>query len=113
MADLNKLVEKIKSDAELKKQFAAAVKKDNVAEFCKSLGIETTKEEVKAFLQTKKSELNERDLKKVSGGCDDDTAENVCDAFYSTVTFGTMCAAESIYYGIVEGTSCLKESSEL
>ena len=113
MADLNKLVEKIKADAELKKQFSTAIKENKVVEFCKKLGIETTKEEIASFITTKKGELNEAELNAVNGGCATSSSSVRCDVISSVCSAGTLCAAVSLGWvlnyskGKQNGSSCL------
>ena len=100
MADLNKLVEKIKADTELKKQFASAVKENKVVEFCKGLGVETTKEEIAEFLNAvKKQELSDAELNRVSGGCETSTMDVTCNVILHSVgTAGSACVFESIMH---------------
>lgn len=101
MANLGEVIEKIKADDGLKKQFSEAVKNKSVIAFLSAQGCDTTEAEVNEFLSAKKTELSDEELDKVSGGACDDG-----DFFVSAMTVGTTCAVCSIVDAI-DGKNCM------
>lgn len=109
MKDLNNVIEKIKKDEKLKKEFATAVKEKKVVDFLKGLGVSVTKEELDSFLKAKKAELKDAELEKAvgagcgSGGC------GGTDVFVTIVMLGGGCyAGLTIVNRAIEGrSSCI------
>lgn len=64
---IEELYKKVIADEELRKAYAAAAKDGKVAEFLSENGCTSTKEEIKAFFESKK-ELSDDELDAVSGG---------------------------------------------
>ncbi len=64
---IEELYKKVIADEELRKACAAAAKDGKVAEFLSENGCTSTKEEIKAFFESKK-ELSDDELDAVSGG---------------------------------------------
>lgn len=105
MTDFKGILEKIKKDEDLKKQFAAAVKDNKAIEFLNSIGCNTTREEIETFIKTKKGELSDDDLANVSGGCGTITFTAV---LISVVFLGGGCAACTlINKGFESKSSCI------
>ena len=80
MKTLQNFYKEIIADEELKKAFTAAAKENKVVEFAKEHGVETTMDEIKAFLEEQKNQENElspEELENAAGGtCTDNGAHN-------------------------------------
>ena len=95
MNELNELFKKIIASDELKAELEQAAKENKVLEFMKAHGVETTPEEIQAYLKeqyAKTTELSEDELANVAGG--EITREQNKKAF-------------SIYYSVVFPGSCV------
>ena len=71
MKTLQELYTEIISSEELKKAFADAADENKMVEFAKGHGVETTIEDIMAFLESKKqsdTELSPEDLQDAAGG---------------------------------------------
>ncbi|MBR5088798.1 MAG: hypothetical protein IK093_05175 [Ruminiclostridium sp.] len=71
MKTLQELYNEIIKSDELKKQFTEAAKNDTIVDFAKANGVETTLDEIKAFLeekQKKDAELDPAELENAAGG---------------------------------------------
>ncbi|MBQ8137715.1 MAG: hypothetical protein IJ174_09835 [Clostridia bacterium] len=94
MKNLHELYSEIIGSDEMKKAFAAAAaSKDGVIAFAKEHGVETTLEDVKAFLEnqvkTENERLNTNELENAAGGtCN---AETQLETTASVVSAGVVC----------------------
>ncbi|MBR5088794.1 MAG: Nif11-like leader peptide family RiPP precursor [Ruminiclostridium sp.] len=98
MKTLQELYSEIVGSDELKKQFTEAAKNNTVVDFAKANGVETTMDEIKAFLEGKQkadAELDPAELENAAGGtcnenCAWETAGSICTA-------GIICGVFAIY----------------
>ncbi|MBR5088793.1 MAG: hypothetical protein IK093_05145 [Ruminiclostridium sp.] len=97
MKTLQELYNEIIKSDELKKQFAEAAKNNTVVDFAKANGVETTMDEIKAFLeekQKKDAELDPSELENAAGGtCNKTTGEEV---ILSCLGVGVICGLYAI-----------------
>ena len=71
MKTLQELYSEIIAGEEMKKAFAEAAKNDKIVEFAKEHGVDTTADEIKAFLEAKseeEKELSPEELENAAGG---------------------------------------------
>lgn len=66
--NISDVLTKVKNDEALKTKFVEALKEKKVADFFKSFDVDTTEEEVLAFLTSQKSELSDNEADNISGG---------------------------------------------
>ena len=97
MKTLQELYSEITANDELKKAFVEAAKDNKIVEFAKDHGVETTIDEIKAFLEERanqEKELSPAELENAAGGtCNENTAMETA----ISVLGGVGCA---IYAGI-------------
>ncbi len=97
MKTLQEFYQEITQSEELKKQFAEAAGNNTVVEFAKANGVETTLEEIKAFLQERageEGEISDIEAENAAGGsCNEKTS---FEALGSILSLGVMCAAETV-----------------
>ena len=87
---------KIMGSEELKKKGIEALKQGKQDEFLKEQGIDLTFNEIKDYLQRKKSgELTKAELDMAAGGCNE---PDPCDIFVSIVSVGVGCAIKYIRF---------------
>jgi len=106
MKTLQELYDEITANDELKKGFAAAAQsKDALVAFAREHGVETTPDEIKAFLEASKpqeKELAPEEMENAAGGaCNDKT---LIETVTSTISAGIACVVEvclSAAYGRV------------
>ncbi|MBQ8137495.1 MAG: hypothetical protein IJ174_08695 [Clostridia bacterium] len=94
MKKLQELYNEIMNSDELKTAFAEAVKNNNLIEFAKAHDVETSVDEIKAFLENLNKPENEKlavtELENAAGGtCN---SKSTSDVFASIFTGGTVCA---------------------
>jgi len=98
MKTLQELYNEIMADEGLKKAFVEAVKDNKAIEFAKEHGVETTLDEIKAFLEESRAqegELAPEEMENAAGGaCSDKT---LTETAYSVCSFGVACAIEAIF----------------
>ena len=93
MKTLDQLFAEVLGNDELKKEFATAAKDGKVVEFAAAHDVQTTQEEIKAFLQEqqkKMGELSDEELDNVAGGC------NGFEGVLSVMSVGVYCALSAI-----------------
>ena len=104
MKTLQELYSEIVKSDELKKQFTEAAKNNTVVDFAKANGVETTMDEIKAFLegvQKANAELAPEELENAAGGtCNSNTA---FEAGLSVLSLGISCAGFALVSGYVFG----------
>jgi len=97
MKTLQELYSEITANDELKKAFVEAAKDNKIVEFAKEHGVETTVDEIKAFLEASKpqeGELAPEEMENAAGGaCNDKTSDEVP---VSIISLGTLCAMKAI-----------------
>jgi len=98
MKTLQELYNEIIANDELKKAFVEAAKDNKIVEFAKEHGVETSLDEIKAFLEASKpqeKELAPEEMENAAGGtCNDETKE---ETLWSQVTLGFYCLGYAIY----------------
>ena len=96
MKTLQELYTEIAANDDLKKAFAEAAKNNNVVDFAKSRGVETTLDEIRTFLEEKAKtdkELSNDELENAAGGsCIVPNPESV----QSMIT-ASLCNNEPVY----------------
>ncbi|MBR5088796.1 MAG: Nif11 family protein [Ruminiclostridium sp.] len=101
MKTLQELYNEIVGSDALKKQFAEAAKNNAVVDFAKANGVETTLDEIKAFLeekQKKDAELDPAELENAAGGTCNKKTDDECGI--SLVGLGIFCAGVAVYSAI-------------
>ncbi|MEE5993518.1 MAG: hypothetical protein V3G42_09790 [Oscillospiraceae bacterium] len=97
MKTLQELYNEVIQSDELKKEFLEAGKNGKAEEFIKAHGCDATLDEIKTFLEEQNKadkELSADELENVGGGtCNDATG---CEAVYSVLSFGVLCAGQAI-----------------
>ncbi len=84
MKTLQELYEEVKASDDLKRALAEAVKSDNVTDFLKAHGCDSTADELKEFVAEKVNrnrplrELSEDELEKVAGGTGTMISQDCC-----------------------------------
>ena len=98
MKTLQELYNEIIANDGLKNAFVEAVNDDKAVEFAREHGVETTLDEIKAFLEASKpqeGELAPEEMENAAGGaCNDETKE---ETLWSQVTLGFYCLGYAIY----------------
>ena len=109
MRSLQEFYNEIIADNELKKAFTEAAKDNKIIEFAKEHGVETTTDEIKAFLETQtaqEKELSPEELENAAGGACNKVTKY--EAITSYLTCGISCA---IIAAISAGASTSEETS--
>ena len=104
MKTLQELYSEIIKSDELKKQFIEAAKNNTVVDFAKANGVETTMDEINAFLaekQKKEAELDPAELENAAGGTCSQTTRWEVGA--SVITLGVGCACAAIASAVIPG----------
>jgi len=112
MKTLQELYNEIIANDGLKNAFVEAAKDNKVVEFAKEHGVETTLDEIKAFLEAPKpqeKELAPEEMENAAGGACNSRTKG--EAIMSGVSLGVLCA---IYAGVsvVTGRAGQKYSYE-
>lgn len=85
MKSLQELFDQIMASDDLKKQYAQSAQNDTLLDFAKSLGVETTLDEIKEFIKEKMNQdtpLSLDDMEAVAGG------GAVCDMINTETIWG-------------------------
>ena len=93
MKTLNELYTEVLADDELKRAIARATKENRLVEFVKEQGVDTTADEIKAFLEAKSNEekeLSAEELENAAGGACNRTTG--VETVISVFTGGLACA---------------------
>jgi len=106
MKTVQELYNEIMANDELKKAFAAAAQSEEaIVAFAKEHGVDTTLDEIKAFLkdrtQNENKELAPEEMENAAGGtCN---AQTKSESRYSMLSLGTICAYIAIYSAASSG----------
>ena len=110
MKTLNDLYSEIISDNAMKNAFAEAAKDNKIIEFAKERGVETTLDEIKAFLEEQASqekELSPEELENAAGGaCNDITRMEVALSIFG----GYGCAIAAVVSASMPGMKVGQET---
>ncbi|MBR5088797.1 MAG: Nif11-like leader peptide family RiPP precursor [Ruminiclostridium sp.] len=111
MKTLQELYSEITKSDELKKQFTEAAKNNTVVDFAKSNGVETTMDEIQAFLEEKQKdekELSPEELENAAGGtCNKETGLEITMSIF---TVGVSCAGNAIASAVIPGMKVGQET---
>jgi len=114
MKTLQELYNEIAANDGLKKAFVEAVKDNKIVEFAKEHGVETTMDEIKAFLkeqaQAENKELAPEEMENAAGGtCNKFTTG---EAIASALSFGLGCAIGAFASAVKKGSHVGQEDPD-